>query len=74
MTENKFKYYNTISLVKNGYPLYFKSLKERKKVMLNQGKIDSDEEDDDDEKEESSESDSDNENSNVIVPYWFIKK
>jgi hypothetical protein len=72
MTEKKFNYYNTISLAKNGYPLYFKSLKERKKIMLNQGEIDSDEEDD--KKEESSESDSDNEKSNVIIPYWFIKK
>jgi len=88
MTPNKFKYYNTISLTKNGYPLYFESLNEKKKIIRNKKKIESDEEDEEkyssesdtdeenneDQNTESSESDSDDENNNVIVPDWFIKK
>lgn len=74
MTENKFKYYNTISLVKNGYPLYFKSHKERKSMIRKQEKNDSDEENNEYESINTSENDSDDENNNVIVPEWFIKK
>lgn len=36
MKKNKFNYYNTVSMAKNGYPLYFNSLSERKKIMREQ--------------------------------------
>lgn len=70
MKKNKFNYYNTVSMAKNGYPLYFNSLSERKKIMREQA----DEEQNENEDDESSESDSDDENSTVIVPEWFDKK
>lgn len=88
MTKNKFNYYNTVSMAKNGYPLYFNSLSERKQVMREQAENESDEidsetsesenetdeEQDEDITSSESESDSDDENSTVIVPDWFVKK
>ncbi len=82
MTKKKYDYYNTVSLAKNGYPLYFKTERDRKRTMRDFEETGSDEENEETNSEEdensedslSIESDSDDENSMVRVPDWFIKK
>lgn len=89
MTKKKFDYYNTISMTKNGYPLYFKTQIDRKRTIRDLEETESTEENDETDNESyetsseaneesedslSFESGSDDENTSVHVPHWFVKK